>query len=805
MTDTWIEGSQGERYLVRRELGRGAMGLVLLAEAAQGRLVVLKILQGATEGVAIERFAREAAVARRLDHPGIVALHHAGRLRDGRCYLCFANVEGARDLEGPFLEAPRAQRLEWLIQTGAALGHAHQQGIVHRDVKLANLLIDSAQRVRVADFGVALLSDRERLTQSGALVGTVRTMAPEQAAGKRHAIAPQTDVWALGVLLYLACEERYPFEGATQIAILQEIVAGNPRPLSDCPPALEAVVRRALQPDPALRYADGSAFAEALELATLDTSERSRSIAPLVLGVLILAVGAGVGIGLVLRSKFRAASPSPPATPSPRASAAPPQASPTPSAEDPAQLLAAAEALAKGGGAGARAAYLRAAEAGSLGAQEYLWRHEPPPERERWRQRAAESGSGSAAYELARSLQADDPVSARSWLRRAAKAGHRPAMLPLSHSLRDEGAGPVDPESADQWFAEALRLEDPSALLEQGETEYRQGRQREAVALVRQAAAAEHGAAYVRLGRWQAKGWRGVPPDLDESETSLRRALELEAPDAAGYLALTLHSQGKSREAERLLLNRVGAGDRLCQAVWGRFLYYTLGRKPEGLKLLRAAETTAPPHPEIDFALAGALNARGERQEALRLAQRSAQAGHGEAKVLLAQLYSRKGAPLQAQEILQEAFVEGVPEAALALSALATENAEKRRYLEAALELHEPTTLVTFSRYAFQAKLFTKGRDYLERAAASGDPGAHLILAQLFQAGTFGAPEPALAERHWLEAARRRDVDGAVGLAQFLAKVRPESPHLAEAKEWLEEACRRQHPKALALKTSLGW
>lgn len=807
MQETWIQGSQGERFLLRRELGRGAMGLVVLADQApQGRRVVLKILLAAPSGPQLERFSREGEVAARLQHPGIVPIHGVGRLSDGRPYLCFAHVEGARDLEREFLQAPLERRLEWLMEAGAALGHAHQQGIVHRDLKLSNLLVDGGGRVRVADFGVALLTDQERLTQSGALVGTVLTMAPEQATGKRGAVGPPSDVWSLGVLLYLACAERYPFEGSSQVEVLQQIVRGRPSALSGVPAALSEVVTRALQPEPQDRYADGAEFAEALELATLRGEAGSRGALPLALGALALTLAAGVGIGLALRPgpQNAPASPRPSAAtsapPSPTAS----RAVVTESPPNPAQLLAEAKALAETGRPGVRAAYTRAAEAGSLEAQEYLSVRGPRAERERWLRRAAEGGSASAAFGLAKRVTNAEPKRARALLLQAAEQGYRPAMVPLSRSYLDERGGPVEPASSERWLGEALRLGDPVALLEAGRIDYRQGRQAKGVARVRQAAEADLGAALIQLGRWQSKGWRNVPPNLDEAEATLRRALELEAKDAAGHLAIVLHDNGKARESERLLQERIQAGDRFAKAVWGRALFFYMGRREEGLRALHEAAAPRPPHPRIDYFFAKVLNVVGRRALALPLAESAVKAGVLEAKLLLAELLNRQGRAAEAERLLRVALAEGLPSSALALSAVTRDPEEKKHLLKRALELHDPSALVMISRQAAEAKLLDQCRLCLERATASGDASAHLLLANFFARGVFGKPEPELAGRHWLEAARRRRIEGAVGLAKWV-QAHPESPHQSEAKYWLEEACRQRDPEALKLRKALGW
>jgi len=368
----------------------------------------------------------------------------------------------------------------------------------------------------------------------------------------------------------------------------------------------------------------------------------------------------------------------------------------------------------------------------------------------------------------------------------------------------DERAGPVEPVNAERWQGEALRLGDPLALLQAGRLDYRQGRHAKGVERVRAAAESGYGAAWIQLGRWQSKGWRGAPPNLDEAEATLRRALEFEAKDAAGHLAIVLHDNGKAREGERLLQERIQAGDRFAKAVWGRALFFYMGRQEEGLRALHEAAAPRPPHPWIDYLFAKVLNLAGRRALALPLAESAAQAGVLEAKLLLAELLSREGRAAEAERVLRVALAEGLPSSALALSAVTRDPEEKKELIKRALELHDPSALVMISRQAAAAKLLDQCRLCLERATASGDASAHLLLANFLARGVFGKPEPELAGRHWLEAARRRRIEGAVGLAKWV-QANPESPHQSEAKYWLEEACRQRDPEALKLRKALGW
>lgn len=229
------------------------------------REVALKVL---LEGGQIpeERFRREGEIAASLQHPGIVRVFSSGVA--GRPWLAYELVVGARSFSEASRERDLRGRVELLRQAAEALEHAHAQGVVHRDVKPDNVLVDSEGRVRVTDFGLALGLDSERLTKTGAMVGTPYYMAPEQIRGAREEVAPPTDVWALGVMLYEVLSETLPFEGSSLIELAAKISEASYAPLtsasSQAPEPLARVCRGALQQRPADRYPSAGAFAEDL-------------------------------------------------------------------------------------------------------------------------------------------------------------------------------------------------------------------------------------------------------------------------------------------------------------------------------------------------------------------------------------------------------------------------------------------------------------------------------------------------------------------------------------------------------------
>ncbi|MCO5165635.1 MAG: bifunctional serine/threonine-protein kinase/formylglycine-generating enzyme family protein [Planctomycetes bacterium] len=262
------------RFRIVAELGRGAVGAVYRAvEEESGREVALKVLLERPDPTRLARFAREGEVTAALDHPGIVRVHASGVL-GGRPFLAYELVPGGETLAEGLPKLDRSLRLRLLRDAAAAVGHAHARGVVHRDLKPANVLVDRSSgdvpRARVADFGMARLTgdSQDRLTRTGAIVGTPQYMAPEQAAGTRD-VGPPADVWALGVMLYEALVDRLPFDGDTLQQLLVRICAADPTPPRTLDPALatdlEAVVLRALEGDPARRYPDAGALAADLD------------------------------------------------------------------------------------------------------------------------------------------------------------------------------------------------------------------------------------------------------------------------------------------------------------------------------------------------------------------------------------------------------------------------------------------------------------------------------------------------------------------------------------------------------------
>ena len=261
----------GGRYRLQAIIGRGGMATIYRARDERlETLVAVKVLRReiAADRELAERFRREALAAAVLNHPNIVACLDTGADPVGP-YLVMALVDG-EDLTTRLRREtvlPPADVARIGLDVARALGCAHARGIVHRDVKPGNILLANDGRALVTDFGIALLADDAEGATSGTILGSVQYFSPEQARGV--VTTPASDVYGLGLVLYEALTGLRPWSGETSAAIaLARIGAPAPSPRAsrrDVPVALDAVVVRALDPDPAHRYPDGIAMAAALE------------------------------------------------------------------------------------------------------------------------------------------------------------------------------------------------------------------------------------------------------------------------------------------------------------------------------------------------------------------------------------------------------------------------------------------------------------------------------------------------------------------------------------------------------------
>lgn len=264
----------GGRYEILRQIGAGGSARVYLArDLVLKRDVALKILheEGALDPSFVKRFQREAQSAARLNHTNIVSVYDWGKV-DGTYYMVMEAVDGRNLKEdiarrGPL---PEAEALSITEQVASALAVAHDKGVIHRDIKPQNILLDEGGRVKVADFGIARATGMTQLTATNVVAGTANYISPEQARGQ--AVDERSDIYSLGVLLWELLAGRELFDGRSMVEIALRHINDAPQPLRqirpDVSPLAEAVVAKALAKDPAHRYQSAAAMLEALASAS---------------------------------------------------------------------------------------------------------------------------------------------------------------------------------------------------------------------------------------------------------------------------------------------------------------------------------------------------------------------------------------------------------------------------------------------------------------------------------------------------------------------------------------------------------
>jgi serine/threonine-protein kinase len=309
------------RYKILKRLGTGGMATVYLAEDQElGRRIAIKILNSkhASDKQFVERFRREASSAAGLSHPNIVQIYDRGNA-EGTYYIAMEVIEG-RSLKELVIErgpSPIPIAVNYGRQILAALRFAHRNGVVHRDIKPHNVLVDDEGRVKVTDFGIARAGASE-MTEVGSIIGTAQYLSPEQARGAP--VDDRSDLYSVGVLLYELLTGVAPYNGDTPVEIAMKHLSAVPEPPSvkrpEVPPELDAVVLRALAKSPDDRYqsaeemdADLSAISKGLEISETTTDAATTVLA-----------GAGLSAPtMISKAPTRVAPPIRPGAPIPQA------------------------------------------------------------------------------------------------------------------------------------------------------------------------------------------------------------------------------------------------------------------------------------------------------------------------------------------------------------------------------------------------------------------------------------------------------------------------------------------------------
>src|SRR5437899_4676706 len=290
-------GTELAGYRIVEPLGRGGTSVVYRAEHVRlGRQAALKLLAPVLgEAGFRERFLRESRLAASIDHPSILPVYDAGE-EDGFLYIAMACVEGS-DLKTLLAEEgrlPLRRALRILGQIGSALDAAHARGLVHRDVKPANILVGAEDRAYLSDFGVVKELASGGTTRTGTFVGTIEYCAPEQIEGRP--VDARTDVYALACVLYECLAGTAPFHRSSEVAVLNAHLHAPPPKLTraapDLPPALEHVLGKALSKSPLDRYATCAEFAAAARAAAGERRVHRRRLA---VSLTLLALAALIG------------------------------------------------------------------------------------------------------------------------------------------------------------------------------------------------------------------------------------------------------------------------------------------------------------------------------------------------------------------------------------------------------------------------------------------------------------------------------------------------------------------------------
>jgi TPR repeat protein/predicted Ser/Thr protein kinase len=571
-------GQQIGSYTVLRELARGGQGVVLEATyAGLDTRVALKLLLDPHPETRA-RFRQEAMVLARLSHPGLPQIKDLGALPNGVPYMAMEFVRG-EDLA----EVVRKRGQLDLATVGSVLGSlaltlhgCHEEGIVHRDVKPQNVMLEEGSgRVVLVDFGLIKrdrlrmawsTQDPKSLTEEGAILGTPAFMAPEQVSSEFGSVDRRSDVYGLGGLLYFLLTGRRPFTGASSVNVLVKVMqADPPDPRSvdpGIPRALAALCQRSMAKDMDARPESAKVFADELRagLAAPASGASWWRLGGLGAAVVLLLAGGGAWVA-------SSAAEAPPQASSPEE--APPEASPSEagiSAET--AYLKGAEAIKEGRFQEAFALFRRAAEGGhvvAMGNLAHMYSRGvgTPLDGAKgvaWLRRAAEAGNQEAMTNLGILLKnglgaPQNHVEAAAWFRKAADAGEARAMNGMG-VMYEEGLG-VQPDAAQaaKWYRRAAAADNLNGARNLGLC-YQVGRgvpvdDAQAVKYFRVAAEGGHAGAMSNLAICYLAG-RGLPTDPTQGVYWLRRAAEEGEASAMNNLARLLEDgRGVAKDEEQ--------------------------------------------------------------------------------------------------------------------------------------------------------------------------------------------------------------------------------------------------------------
>jgi serine/threonine-protein kinase len=268
------------KYRILQRIGRGGMGTVFKADdPVLDRLVALKVISSdidATEELKA-RFYREAQACAKLNHPNVVTVHDLGEDQD-RLFIVMEFLEGEelKRIIAQRRDLPVERKLGLMVQVCDGLYYAHQKGVIHRDMKPANIFVLRNGQAKILDFGIARLATAQDLTRTGLIMGTLRYMSPEQARGR---VDHRSDIFSVGAVFYELLAYRPAFDRQDPIELLEQIRSGDPPPLTEVepsvPPELAAIIERALRKDPVQRLRDLAQMRDQLQ-RVLRALERNR-------------------------------------------------------------------------------------------------------------------------------------------------------------------------------------------------------------------------------------------------------------------------------------------------------------------------------------------------------------------------------------------------------------------------------------------------------------------------------------------------------------------------------------------------